>query len=75
MAPEEQTRPHELKNLTDRDLMEAVYRGIYGEEPIHPGLAKRVTRLERGVFFIVLVLVSAGLIEVAPNLLNAIAGP
>jgi hypothetical protein len=55
--------------------MEAVYRGIYGEEPIHPGLARRVTRLERGVLFIVLVLVSAGLIEVTPNIVQALSQP
>jgi hypothetical protein len=52
--------------------MEAVYRGIYGEEPIHPGLAKRVTRLERGVLFIILALVSAGIIQITPDVIRAL---
>ena len=73
MEQEPNNRPESIKVLTDRELMEAVYRGIYGEEPIHPGLAKRVTRLERVVLLILLILVGAGLVEVVPNVAQALS--
>ncbi len=38
--------------LTDRELLEMLYRGIYGEPPVHPGLARRVRRLEFGYFIL-----------------------
>lgn len=44
--------PHEISQLSDRDLMEAVYRAIYGERPVHAGIATRVRRLETGFWTI-----------------------
>lgn len=61
-------RPEDVKALGDRDLLEAIYRAIYGEEPIQPGLARRVTRLERAVLFLILTMVGAGLIQVVPGI-------
>ena len=40
--------PHGVKDLSDRELMEALYRAVYGEKPVHAGIATRVKRLETG---------------------------
>lgn len=58
------------KELSDRELLEAVYRAVYGEEPIQPGIARRVTRLEYVVMGLSLAI--AGF-EGLPVLIDALA--
>ena len=51
--PGDHNTPEAVHNLSDRDLLEAVYRAVYGEEPVHAGLATRVRRLEIGYWVLV----------------------
>lgn len=49
--------PHGVKDLSDRELMEALYRAVYGEKPVHAGIATRVKRLETGFWVLLTVVV------------------
>jgi hypothetical protein len=69
MMPEKPPSPHDM---SDRQILEAVYRAVYGEEPVQPGLAKRVSRLE--LYFLLLFLSVAGFNGI-PLVIDAIGVP
>ena len=70
LGGQEPARSPSPKDLSDRELLEAVYRAVYGEEPIQPGLARRVTRLE---YFVIALTVAVASAEGLPILISALS--
>lgn len=66
----ESRRPADLKSLSDRELMEALYRAVYGEEPVHAGIAQRVKRLETGFWVLLLFVLGIEGVTKIPTLIN-----